>query len=87
MRLILFDGPPELRARFKPLSLSRPIWELRCGMTTLAEKLIAKIGTADVACWTPDYMADVYAATTDMKVNDPATLTGDLLLVSAIVKA
>ncbi|MHC4717929.1 MAG: putative sugar nucleotidyl transferase, partial [Planctomycetota bacterium] len=88
MRLILFDGPPDVRTRFNPLALARPIWELRCGMTTLAEKLIARIGAADVAGWVPEYMADVYAAATDMKVNDPATLTGDdLLAVSSLVKA
>jgi len=87
MRLILFDGPPDVRGRFHPLALSRPIWELRCGMTSLAEKLTARIGAADVACWVPDYMAKVYAASTGRKVNDPATLAGDLLAVSATVKA
>jgi len=88
MRLILFDGPPDVRGRFYPLALSRPIWELRCGMTTLREKLTARIGVADVACWVPEYMAAVYSASTSMKVNDPGILTGDdLLAVSAMVKA
>ncbi|GAG52763.1 unnamed protein product, partial [marine sediment metagenome] len=88
MRLILFDGPAETRAKFYPLALSRPIWELRCGMTSLVEKLIAKVGAADVACWVPDYMADAYARRTGMKVNDPGSLTGDdLLVVHGSVKA
>jgi len=88
MRLILYDGPEQARAKFYPLTLSRPVWELRCGMTSLREKLIAKTGATDVACFVPDYMAAVYAETTDMAINDPASLTGDdLLVVSARVKA
>ena len=60
MRLILVDLPTEKRNHFYPLALSRPIWELRCGMTSLAEKLVAKTGASDVACFVPPYMADVY---------------------------
>ena len=58
MRLILFDHLTESRIHFYPLALSRPIWELRCGMTTLGEKRIAKTGAADVACLVPPYMAE-----------------------------
>ena len=81
MRLILFDGPDAKRANFYPLTLSRPVWELRVGMTSLAEKIIANLGATDIACFVPEYMADSYAAKTEWKVNDPATLTGDDLLV------
>ena len=88
MRFILYDGPSEKRANFHPLSLSRPIWELRCGMGSLAEKLIAKVGAGDAACFVEPYMADSYRAKTSMKVNDPATLSGDdLFIVNGRVKA
>ncbi len=88
MRFIFYDGPSEKRANFHPLSLSRPIWELRCGMSTLSEKLIAKVGATGAACFVEPYMADSYRAKTDMKVNDPSTLTGDdLLVVNGRVKA
>lgn len=88
MRLILVDLPSEKRRNFDPLGLSRPIWELRCGMTTLAEKLVAKAGTSQVACFVPPYMAGAYREQTSWPVNDPAQLTGDdLLIVSARLKA
>ncbi len=88
MRLVLLDRLTDKRYHFYPLALSRPIWELRCGMTTLAEKLIGKTGAADVACFVPPYMADVYRASSPWPVNDPASLTGDdLLVVNARVKA
>jgi UDP-N-acetylglucosamine diphosphorylase/glucosamine-1-phosphate N-acetyltransferase len=88
MRLILLDQPTAKRLHFYPLALSRPIWELRCGITTLGEKLVAKLGATDVACFVPPYMADVYRAQTAWPVNDPASLAGDdLLIVAGNVRA
>jgi UDP-N-acetylglucosamine diphosphorylase/glucosamine-1-phosphate N-acetyltransferase len=88
MRLILVDRSENNRRQFWPLTLSRPIWELRCGMTSLGEKLQAKVGTQEVACFVPDYLADVYRERTARPVNDMAALKGqDLFLVDARVKA
>ena len=88
MRLILVDRSKEIRSRFHPLTLSRPIWELRTGMTSLAEKLVARFGATDVACFVPDYMADACRTRTPWPVNDPATLSGDdLLLLDPRLKA
>jgi len=88
MRLVLVDRLTEKRRHFYPLALSRPIWELRCGMTSLFDKLLEKLGVADVACFVPPYMAEVYRAASSRPVNDPASLAGDdLLVVAARVKA
>ncbi|MFO8013549.1 MAG: putative sugar nucleotidyl transferase [Phycisphaerae bacterium] len=88
MRLILVDRSGEVRSRFHPVALSRPVWELRTGMTTLGEKLIRRTRPDDVACFVPDYMAEAYRARTDRPVNDAAALAGDdLLLVDARVRA
>ena len=88
MRLILFDCAIPQRLNFYPLALSRPIFELRCGMTSLGEKLIAKVGATDVACFVPPYTADVYRAKTSRPVNDLNTLKAeDLLLLNGRVKA
>jgi UDP-N-acetylglucosamine diphosphorylase/glucosamine-1-phosphate N-acetyltransferase len=88
MRLILLDRSHQIRSRFHPLTLSRPIWELRTGITSLAEKLIRKTGPKSVACFVPDYMAEAYRARTSWPVNDPASLKGsNLLIVDPRVKA
>lgn len=88
MRLVLFDLDRDTRIQFHPLALCRPIWELRCGMTSLAEKLIAKVRPAQVAGFVPDYMAAVVREQCEWAINDAAALTGDdLLLVDARVKA
>jgi hypothetical protein len=41
VRLILVDCASASRIQFSPVALSRPVGALRCGMTTLAEKLVA----------------------------------------------
>ena len=88
MRLIYFDRPTEKRHHFYPLALSRPIFELRCGMTSLLDKMIAKTAAKDVACFVPEYMLASYKGKTNRPVNDLKTLGGDdLLLVDAKVKA
>lgn len=88
MRLILFDRDTESRSRFFPLALSRPLWELRCGITSLADKLEARTAATDVACFLPDYLAETYRSRAKHPVNDTAALTGDdLLIVDARVKA
>jgi UDP-N-acetylglucosamine diphosphorylase/glucosamine-1-phosphate N-acetyltransferase len=84
MRLILFDVDGPQRRNFWPLSLSRPVWELRSGMTSLAEKIVAKVGATDVAYFMPEYLAPVWKQRTEARVNDAASLRGDdLLLVNA----
>ncbi len=88
MRLILVDLPHEKRYHFYPIALCRPIWDLRCGITSLAEKLIAASGAGRVACFLPPYMADAYREESQWPINDPAQLADDdLLVVDARVKA
>ncbi|MHC4167464.1 MAG: putative sugar nucleotidyl transferase [Planctomycetota bacterium] len=88
MRLILIDSLRENRENFYPLVLGRPIWELRCGMTSLEDKLVARTKPDNVACFVPDYMADYYRTQTDKPVNDIAALAGDdLLILDPSVKA
>ncbi len=88
MRLILFDLLDENRYHFYPLALSRPIWELRCGITSLREKLVAAAGVNDLACFVPPYMEEHYRNQVEFPVNDASRLTGDdLLLVHPRLKA
>jgi UDP-N-acetylglucosamine diphosphorylase/glucosamine-1-phosphate N-acetyltransferase len=88
MRLILIDNLPDVRFNFYPLSLGRPLWELRCGMNSLADKLIAKIKPDSVAYFVPDYMAEVYRDQVKGPVNDTSALMGDdIILVDPLVKA
>jgi UDP-N-acetylglucosamine diphosphorylase/glucosamine-1-phosphate N-acetyltransferase len=57
-------------------------------MSSLAEKLVARLRPADVAGFVPPYMADVCRTRTSWPVNDLRTLAGDnLLVVNPRVKA
>ncbi|GAI80919.1 unnamed protein product [marine sediment metagenome] len=84
MRLILLDSPKEVRGNFYPMAFSHPLWELRCGFTSLGQKLVDKVGASDVAYFVADYMADSYRAKAESAgspVNDSSILDGDDLLV------
>lgn len=88
MRLVLIDSSLENRTHFYPLVFGRPLWELRCGMSSLEEKLMSRIKPEDVAYFVPDYMADYCKTRTDSPVNDMTALKGkDLVLVNPRVKA
>ena len=88
MKLLLFDLPSEKRIHFYPLALSRPVWELRCGITNLEEKLVEKVGTPPSGYFIPPYMAAAFRERTGATVNDPALLADDdLLLLNGRLKA
>ncbi len=92
MRLILFDLQNEKRQHFYPVALNRPVWELRCGMTSLGDKLVGRLGSkengcTEIACFVPPHLAETYRLRTEWSVNDPTMLLGDdLLLVSGRVR-
>ena len=91
MRLILLDSPNEIRGNFYPMALNHPLWELRCGFSSLSQKLIDKVGANDVAYFVADYMADSYRAKAESAsspVNDSSILNGDdLFIVDPRLKA
>ena len=88
MRLVLVDRVEQIRSCFYPLSLSRPVWELRCGMGTLKDKLMAVTGAGEAAYFVPNYMADAYRERVGGAVNNVSALRGDdLLLVDPRVRA
>ena len=58
MRLIIFED--HKREQFYPLALVRPVFELRCGMSSLAEKIVERFGAVDVAYFVEPYLADTF---------------------------
>jgi len=84
MKLVIFED-----ARYDnlyPLTYLRPAFELRCGATTLREKIEARArkfaGLDSVAYFVRDWLAPSYAEKTDVPVNDLSQLEGDCLLVN-----
>jgi len=65
MKVIFVDRNEAVRARFHPLTFCRPIWELRCGFSSLREKLLAGLGLSQAAYFVPDYMAQAYQEALD----------------------
>ena len=79
MRLIVFED--DRYTRFYPISYLRPVFGLRCGATTLAEKIVRQCPDAGVAWFMRDELKDVWAEETDAPINDAAQLQGDDLFV------
>lgn len=79
MRLVIYED--ETFENFYPLTYLRAIFELRCGATTLADKLRRVAPAAAVAYFARDILAPVLRERLGAPVNDPATLRGDDLLL------
>jgi len=79
MRLIIYED--DTFGNFYPLTYLRAVFELRCGATTLAEKLRRVAPWWPVAYFARDALATVLRERLDALVNDPASLVGDDLLL------
>jgi len=79
MRLIIIDRATEDRRHFWPLALSRPVWDLRCGFTSLGDKVQQKIGVTDIAYFTPTYLAEAYRERTGRRYDDHRRIDGRFL--------
>jgi UDP-N-acetylglucosamine diphosphorylase/glucosamine-1-phosphate N-acetyltransferase len=81
MRVCLFEERAET---LDPLSLTRPIFELRCGLTTLGQKLLRYVSVAEWGALIRPTLQDLYRQEQPQAaVNDPDWLgQDDLLLVN-----
>jgi len=82
MKLVIFeDGTYE---NFYPIALSRPVFELKNGFCSLADKVRRQFPSAAVGYFCRDYLAETVKSRVDGPVNDIGFLKGDdLLLVNA----
>jgi len=87
MKLVVFED--DQFDRFLPLTWLRPVGELRCGATTLADKIARAVGAPPDALLVRNYLAPVVAARwRPTPVNDLSHLAGhEVLFVNARVHA
>lgn len=75
MRICIYEDRALL---LEPLSLTRPVFELRCGMTTLREKQRRATGAAEWGAMVRGPLVDLYRQQNpDVPVNDAAWLGSD----------
>ncbi len=81
MRLCIFEDRAE---QLEPLSLTRPVFELRSGITTLARKQARHVGAGEFGVMLRTVLEDVFRIEAPGAiVNDPSWLAAeDLLLVN-----
>ena len=81
MRLIIFED--ETFPNFYPLALSRPVFALKCGFCTLAEKIERQVPHAETAYFCRPVLAPTFSRSTSAPVNRADQLANaDLLLVN-----
>jgi UDP-N-acetylglucosamine diphosphorylase/glucosamine-1-phosphate N-acetyltransferase len=79
MRLCIYEDRAEL---FEPLSHTRPVFDLRCGLTTLAEKLRRALGAPEWGVMLRTSHEELYRQQNPaVPVNDAAWLSGDDLVL------
>ncbi|NOZ61780.1 MAG: hypothetical protein GXO74_08860 [Calditrichaeota bacterium] len=80
MRLIVFED--EFFANLYPLTYFRPVYELKCGMFSLRERIERELGNPDTFYFMRDYLAPVFSKKmgTD-RVNQIQSFQGDDLIV------
>ncbi|MCM8816066.1 MAG: hypothetical protein NC913_00920, partial [Candidatus Omnitrophica bacterium] len=54
MKLLIFENDQWIN--LTPLSYTRPVFELRCGMYTLLERIMAAVKTKDITLFVRDYL-------------------------------
>ena len=79
MRLIIYED--ESYANFYPLALCRPVFELKCGFATLAEKIERRVPHREVAYFCRPVLEPTFRRRTSACVNQASRLTGDDLLL------
>lgn len=85
MKLVLFEDATY--ENLYPLTYLRPVFELRCGATSLREKITAAAAADSAACFVRGWLGESYAEKTDLPVNDLDQLDGDALLVNGALLA
>ena len=79
MRLCLFEDRAEL---LEPLCLTRPVFELRCGLTTLSAKVRRALGSREWGAMVRAPLADLFRQEDpEVAINDADWLRGDDVLL------
>jgi len=82
MRLVVFES--SLRANFRPLSLTRPTFDLNFGIGTLLSRIEQRVGNKASDLYVPEYLRDVTQEKhPEVKVNEE--VSQKCLLVNALI--
>ena len=79
MKLVIFEDAAF--ENFFPIAYVRPVFDLRCGRTTLREKIERAAGATASALFVRDWLKAVTAAKTGLPINEISALKDDDLLL------
>ncbi len=74
MHLCLFEDRPE---QLEPLSFTRPVFDLRCGLSSLGDKILQTIDATSFSVWIrPDLVEVAKQEHPDWSINEPTRVSG-----------
>ncbi|MCM8814648.1 MAG: hypothetical protein NC931_01485 [Candidatus Omnitrophica bacterium] len=79
MKLIIFES--DWWINLTPLSYTRPVFELRCGMYTLLERIVEKAKTRDITLFVRDYLFEYAKKNYQYAINTFSHADEDVLIV------
>ncbi|MCM8771522.1 MAG: hypothetical protein NC926_00280 [Candidatus Omnitrophica bacterium] len=65
-----------------PLSYIRPVFELRCGFSSLLDKIVSILPEKEIFLWVRDYLKELCKSKFSFKVNSEEFLKDDVLLIN-----
>ncbi len=79
MKLVVYENDTWIN--FTPLTYTRPVFELKCGMYSIFERIQNNIKIKEIGLFVRDYLVDLVRTRYSYPVNDLSFLQDDLLIV------
>jgi len=81
MKVLIFEDSNWIN--LTPLSYIKPVFELRCGFSTLFDKIRCKVEKMEIGLWVREYLINLIKAKYNYPVNDESFFMDDLLLINS----
>jgi len=80
MKILIYEDNKWIN--LTPISYLKPVFELRCGFTSILEKIMPILPEGDVIIWVRDYLKDMCKEKFNYKVNEDDFLKDDVLIIN-----
>jgi len=78
MKICIFEEGIDKVENLYPLTLTRPVFELKCGYTTLAERIMRNFEGTEIYFFLRDYLVPTFKNRTGANVIDGNSLSTDV---------
>lgn len=80
MKILIYEDANWIN--LTPLTYIKPVFELRCGFSSILEKIISVIPNGEINLWVRDYLKNLCIKKFNYKVNNEEFLKDDVLVIN-----